>query len=329
MSKKIVKLNGGLGNQMFQYAFAVALGRKWQDEVLFDFSYFKETSNDIVVVRPFELGIFNTDCKPASDEDLTQIIDKSERTLIEKVAWDWFKIKKYKPATNILRQSSAYIFEKKFLTQPDAYYYDGYFQNEKYFKHCRSELLQHFSLKESLGGKCAETLEQIKGTNSVSIHVRRGDYVTLESANTLHGLCSLEYYKQAIEYIAKKVPTRMSASAPSPLVGEGEFLGEDTSFRNSGEGYYPHFFLFSDDVEWVVQNLKIDYPYTVVDFNQDNGFLDMELMKNCKHNIVANSSFSWWGAWLNENPEKIVVAPKKWLAINEKCDIVPSEWVKL
>lgn len=296
-NKKIVKLNGGLGNQMFQYAFAVALRQQWQDEILLDFSYFKEISRENSIIRPYELGVFNGECKPACDEDLKQIIDKSSRTLLEKIAWDWFKINKYKPETNILRQKSAYNFEKKFLTQP-AYYYDGYFQNEKYFKHCRDELLHCFSLKEPLTNKNAEVLEQIKGTNSVSIHIRRGDYVTLESANTLHGLCSLDYYKKAIEYIAKKVAN-------------------------------PHFYVFSDDIKWVEDNLKIDYPYTVVDFNQEKCHFDMELMKNCKHNIVANSSFSWWGAWLNENPEKIVVAPQKWLATNQKCDIVPGGWVKI
>lgn len=301
MTKKVVKLKGGLGNQMFQYAFAIALEQQWHDEILLDFSYFKETSIENSIIRPYELGVFQGECKPASDEDLGQIIDKSSRTLFEKIAWDWFKINKYKPETNILRQKSAYIFEKKFLTQP-AYYYDGYFQNEKYFKHCRSELLKCFSLKEPLEDKNAEILEQIKSTNSVSIHIRRGDYVTLESANTLHGLCSLDYYEKAVEYIAKKV-------------------------GNSGKT--PHFFVFSDDIEWVRANLKIDYPNIMIDFNQQNCHFDLELMKNCKHNIVANSSFSWWGAWLNENPDKIVIAPKKWLATSQKCDIVPIEWVKI
>lgn len=297
-NKKIVKLNGGLGNQMFQYAFAVALEQKWSEEILFDFSYFQEIHEENTIIRPFELEVFNTDCKPACDEALKLIINKNHRTLLEKVAWDWFKIKQYKPETNILRQNSAYTFEKKFLTQSDAYYYDGYFQNEKYFKHCRNELLQRFSLKGPLDEKNTRILEQIRKENSVSIHIRRGDYVTLESANTLHGLCSLEYYEKAIKYIAKKVKN-------------------------------PHYFLFSDDVKWVIENLKIDCPYTVIDFNQDKGYLDMELMKHCKHNIIANSSFSWWGAWLNENSKKIVIAPQNWIAANQKCDIVPNEWVKL
>lgn len=292
MDKKIVKLNGGLGNQMFQYAFAVALGCKCQDEILFDFSYFKEIAQGNVIIRPFELEVFNTDCKPACDEDLKLVIEKNGTNFFD------FLFRKNKPEKNILRQKSAYIFEKKFLSKPDIYYYDGYFQNEKYFKQCRNELLKSFSLKEALDEKNSEVLKQIKNTNSVSIHVRRGDYVTLESANSLHGLCSLGYYEKAIEYISNKVKN-------------------------------PHFFVFSDDIDWVKANLKIDYLCTVIDFNQEKCHFDLELMKNCKHNIVANSSFSWWGAWLNENPKKIVIAPKHWLAIKEKCDIVPSGWVKL
>jgi len=298
LSKKIVKLNGGLGNQMFQYAFSIALGDYWKDEILFDFSYFKETAQGNALVRPFELGVFNTICKPACDEG-KQVVDKDNRNLIEKFLW-FLRMKKYKPEKNMIRQKSAYIFEKKFLTQSDIYYYDGYFQNEKYFKHFRKTLLQHFSLnaENSLDKKNLEISEMIQKTNSVSIHIRRGDYVTLESANFMHGLCSLDYYEKAIKYIAKRVKN-------------------------------PHFYVFSDDIDWIQANLKTNYPNTVIDFNQDRSHFDLELMKNCKHNITANSSFSWWGAWLNENPKKIVIAPKKWIAANQKCEIVPKRWVKL
>lgn len=301
LDKKIVKLQGGLGNQMFQYAFAIALSKENEAEILFDFSWFNDVYEDKnVSPRKFELNGFKAECKPACEEDLKQVIKKDKRNIFEKLLWKLFRIKKYKSKKNVLRQKSAYIFEENFFTKPDIYCYDGYFQNEKYFKHCRNELLQHFSLSsaETLDEKNSQILEQIKETNSVSIHIRRGDYITLASANKFHGTCSLEYYKNAIEYIAKNVES-------------------------------PHFFFFSDDIDWVKENLKIDYPYTVVDFNQEKSYFDLELMKNCKHNIVANSSFSWWGAWLNENPEKIVIAPKNWLAANHKCDIVPSEWVKL
>lgn len=278
MTKKIVKLNGGLGNQMFQYAFALSLKEKTDAQILFDFSYFDEIVKDEnVVIRPFELSVFNTDCKKASKEDLA-------------------KIEYSKPLKNIVTQKSAYKFDKK-LFSPDKYYYNGYFQNEKYFNDVRENLLKAFSLKEPIDAKNQTVLDSILQTNSVSIHVRRGDYVTLESANKFHGTCSLKYYGKAIKHIAKKVKNL-------------------------------HFFLFSDDIEWVIENLKIEYPFTAVDFNQDKGWLDLNLMKHCKCNILANSSFSWWGAWLNENPNKIIVAPKHWIAGHEKCDIVPRGWEK-
>lgn len=301
LNKKIVKFQGGLGNQMFQYAFAFALANETGAEVLFDFDWFKAVYADKnVSPRTFELGAFNAECKPACEEALKLVVYKHKRNLFEKLLWTLFKIKDFKPQKNVLRQRQAYVFEKKFLKKPDIYYYEGYFQNEKYFKHYRKELLQQFSLRptELLDEKNSQILEQIKEANSVSIHIRRGDYVTLESANKFHGTCSLEYYEKAIEYIAKNVKN-------------------------------PHFFVFSDDIDWVQTNLKINYPYTVIDFNQEKNHFDLELMKNCKHNILANSSFSWWGAWLNENPEKIVISPKNWIVANQKCDVVPSEWIKL
>ncbi|MDD3437516.1 MAG: alpha-1,2-fucosyltransferase, partial [Candidatus Gastranaerophilales bacterium] len=119
-----------------------------------------------------------------------------------------------------------------------------------------------------------------------------------EYVSKFHGTCSIDYSTKAIKYICKYVKN-------------------------------PHFFIFSDDINWVIENLKIEYPFTVVDFNQNSDWFDLNLMKNCKHNIVANSSFSWWGAWLNENPDKIVIAPRKWTLQNTNNDIIPKEWIKL
>lgn len=298
MDKKIVKLNGGLGNQMFQYAFACALAKKFSGEVLFDFSYFDEVSTDEnVVIREFALNAFNAICKRANEQDLAELVRKDNRSFMQKLLWIFFRIKKYKPEKNVFTQKSAYSFNKN-LFKSAYYYYDGYFQNEKYFKHVRNDVLKEFTLNIPLDEKNQVVLEKISETNSVSIHIRRGDYVNLESANKFHGTCSVEYYEKAIEYVARKIKN-------------------------------PHFFLFSDDIDWVIKNIKINYPYTVVDFNQEKAFFDLELMKRCRHNIVANSSFSWWGAWLNDNKGKIVVAPKKWILQKIKIDIIPKDWVKI
>lgn len=294
-NKKIIKFNGGLGNQMFQYAFACALKKKFNSEILFDFSYFEDVkSHDEVTTREFELGVFNFDCKEASTEDLKEIKrpefkSKLKNTLAKKFP-KIFSI-------NYVREKNNTIYDKNLLNS-QYMYFEGYFQSEKYFKSIRNYLLKNFSLKEPLDEKNQAVLNQIKETNSVSIHIRRGDYITLDYVNKIHGVCPIEYYKKAIKYITQKIQN-------------------------------PHFFIFSDDINWVNENLKIEHPYTIVDFNQGKGWLDMNLMKQCKHNITANSSFSWWGAWLNETPEKIVIAPRKWTAKKQNDDIVPKSWLKL
>lgn len=297
--KKIIQLNGGLGNQMFQYAFGYVLVKKFGFDVVFDYAFFEEIKKyDETTTREFELGVFNLECPEATQEDLDKIIYSPRTSKIKKFLWEILRIKKYKPEGNTCLQTKPYFFDKSLFRNTSYYCYNGYFQNEKYFKFFREDILNIFSLKEPLDEKNQSVLDVIKSTNSVSVHVRRGDYVTLESASKFHGLCPIEYYEKAINYIAKQVKN-------------------------------PHFFLFSDDIGWVAKNLKINHSYTVIDFNQGKGYADLELMKNCKHNIIANSSFSWWGAWLNENPQKIVVAPEKWTAQKvEKCDIIPRRWKK-
>lgn len=300
MATIILKLNGGLGNQMFQYAFAYVLYKKYGVDILFDFSAFEELEKSTTATtRNFELGAFNIVYRMATEEELNQVEPPKKMSKVQKFLWNSFKLEKFRPKSNAFLQTKPYQFDKSLLTPPLFLHYNGYFQNEKYFKEVRQDLIKCFSSEVQMDEKNQQIIKKIQETNSVSIHVRRGDYVTLESASQFHGTCPLEYYQRAIEHVAKHVRS-------------------------------PHFFLFSDDICWVVENLNINYPYTIVDVNHDKGWNDINLMKNCRHNIVANSSFSWWGAWLNENPQKIVVAPKKWIAKNpQKCKIVPDEWVKI
>lgn len=295
-NKKIVKLNGGLGNQMFQWAFSRTLFQKFGSEILFDYSYFDEVKDvEHVTTRVFELGAFGLDCPCAQPEDLEKVRRPEYKSkLVNTLA------KRFPSLFGItyVREKYTSIYDPKIFSYPRYIFYEGYFQNEKYFRQLRNQLLEDFSLTLPLDDRNQMVLDRILNTNSVSIHVRRGDYVTLDYVNKIHGTCSLEYYNKAIEYISKKVES-------------------------------PHFFIFSDDIDWVSKNLKIDYPFSVVDFNQGKGWFDMHLMKHCKHNITANSSFSWWGAWLNDNPSKIVIAPKNWIVTNQKCGIVPANWIKL
>lgn len=298
LDKAIVKFNGGLGNQMFQYAFAYTIAKRFGLETLFDFRFFEDVKKtDIATNREFELHAFDIECKEATEEDFDKIVFSKRQSKFQKFLWQKLKLQKFEPDGNDFLQKNSYLFDKTLFEKP-YYYYNGYFQNEKYFKEQRDNLINCFSLKIPLDEQNQKVLDKINETNSVSIHIRRGDYVTLENANKFHGTCSLEYYQKAIEYISKWVQS-------------------------------PHFFVFSDDIDWVIKNLKIEYPMNVIDFNQNKDWFDLELMKNCKHNITANSSFSWWGAWLNQNPNKIVIAPKHWTAQPIKCDIIPKEWIKL
>lgn len=292
---KIVKFNGGMGNQMFQYAFALALEDKFKSTVYMDMSWFEDVKTHTnVVVRTYGLDVFNTKCQAAQEEDLKKVIYPNFKSKITKT------IAKFFPDNfdvNFIREKNPYIVNKNLITYPNYFYYEGYFQNEDYFKHLKPRLLEEFSLKVELDEKNKEILEKIKQTNSVSIHIRRGDYVSLETVKNVHGTCTKDYYEKAIDYISKNVEN-------------------------------PHFFFFSDDIEWVKSQMKPDFPYTAVDFNKEKGYFDLELMRNCKHNIIANSSFSWWGAWLNENPDKIVIAPKRWTLTKQTCKIIPSGWIK-
>ena len=274
---KIIRLIGGLGNQMFQYAF----GQIIKDDVAYWFDQVKGNPN--VATRPYELDFFK--CNPwiLSQNELAMIIEGGQQLGGEF-------------AYKIVEEIPPSVYNPELLKQENALFI-GYFQCYQYYDQIRKQLLDEFVPSTSIDSENQKILDLIQKTNSVSLHIRRGDYVKLQH---VHGLCNLEYYQKAIDFIVSK--TSVS----------------------------PHFFLFSDDIEWVKDNLKINFPFTVVDLNHEKKSpWDMWLMKHCKHNIIANSSFSWWGAWLNENPNKIVIAPKKWRTDDAPIDIVPPDWIRI
>ncbi len=285
---KIVKVSGGLGNQMFQYAFAKARGGV---ATLFDLSWFETATTD--TPRLYALDKLNCSVQSISSDEVDRLTGK-RKSRVPKIIRRLFHLPKY--TGRVTREKAAGIYEPALLEKDGLI--EGCFQSEKYFHAIREQLLKDFTPCEPLNAVNQKMLVHIKSVNAVSIHVRRGDYLNLTQK---YGLCDLNYYQRAIAYIAERVSN-------------------------------PHFILFSDDIAWVRDNLKIDYPYTVVDINGvDNPFGDMWLMKQCQHNIIANSTFSWWGAWLNENPNKIVVAPVVWFTRDNAQfkDIIPDSWVKL
>jgi hypothetical protein len=188
------------------------------------------------------------------------------------------------------------------LRIPDGVFLSGYWQSEKYFSDAIGVIRDTFAFRRPPSGLNNSLATQIAAQNAtaISLHVRRGDYVHKAAVSQTHGSCSLSYYDAAVRHMASHVKT-------------------------------PHFYVFSDDTDWVRANLNMPFPHVFVEHNRGSAsYEDMRLMSLCRHHIIANSSFSWWGAWLNADPEKIVVAPDKWFN-NENVveDLFLSDWVRL
>ena len=180
-------------------------------------------------------------------------------------------------------------------------YLRGYWQSERYFAASAGTIQEEFQIRLAPTELNAELAQEIQDSNAVSVHVRRGDYISDPVVNTRHGACSLDYYIAAINQLRNRIAA-------------------------------PHFFVFSDDVDWAYHNLCFDGPATFVSHNgTERDYEDLRLMTLCKHHIIANSTFSWWGAWLNPSPGKIIYAPNRWFADPGRSsrDIIPDGWIQI
>jgi hypothetical protein len=291
----IVKLMGGLGNQMFQYAAARALALEKGTWVYLDASFLMEDAKGRWTQREYELGVFNIqyNFERSGRVNFLRKLETSSyfRKLSEKKIWP-FSFRHFSEPDS--------KFHPELFSYPKNTYLHGYFQSEKYFDKHATQIRRDFEIITAPDAQNAATLEQIRAVNSVSVHVRRGDYVTLQSASEFHGMMGLDYYTAGAQHIIGKTNSDVE------------------------------FFIFSDEPDWVKENLKLPGKSTYIDWNGGKtAFEDMRLMSNCKHHIIANSSFSWWGAWLNPSEEKIVIAPKRWFAGSQtENDIVPHAWIK-
>jgi virulence-associated protein VapD len=291
----IIRLQGGLGNQMFQYAFGLSLSKKLNTSLYFDVSFFKQSDNGLTP-RRYELDLFKSSVNIAGDK----LINKFLRPNFIQKAIKKTGINK----STIYRESSLRFTNEVFEVKPPAYFV-GFWQSEKYFNAVEDLIRNSFTPKPVLNQqsqKIADILTQ--QPNAVSIHVRRGDYVNSKATNELHGVCSVNYYQNAIALIKEQIKDA-------------------------------RFYLFSDDSEWVDEHLLpvIDNA-TLVQHNHDtDSWQDMALMSKCKHHIIANSSFSWWGAWLNPSKEKIVIAPATWFSTEtdylDTQDLFPKSWIRI
>lgn len=288
----ITKLQGGLGNQMFQYALGRHLSIKNKVALMLDASAL-ETNDSNVTKREYGLSVFNIEASLATKNE----VDWFKKYLFKKGKfWFWYN--------RIIANRSHYTWEEHFNFEPwilglkAPVYLDGFWNTEKYFKDIEDVIRKDFTLRKTLSEEGADLLSLILKAESVSLHVRRGDYISDPKTNTWLGVCTLEYYNQAIN--------RMAADVRAP-----------------------HFFIFSDDPAWAKENITPPFPTTYTSGNPEHPEEDIVLMSNCKHNIIANSTFSWWGAWLNANPQKIVIAPKQWFKTKkmDTRDIIPESWI--
>lgn len=292
----IVRLCGGIGNQMFQYAAARRLAHVNNVPLKLDLGWFGK--NRAYTRRKYNLDCFALTAETGRDEEIAAL--RSHRNNSFSRRFPAFLKKRFfhTGQTHIIEK--AYNFDPEILLLKDNVYLDGYWQSDKYFNDAGDVIRSDFTFRDEPEGQNLQYAEMILNLNSVSLHVRRGDYVTSAKTGAFHGLCSLDYYKKAVNEI----------------------------FRKTGK---PVFFMFSDDMEWVKSNLKIDGDVYYIDCNTtETCHEDMRLMSLCKHHIIANSSFSWWGAWLGSDPDKIVYAPSKWF--NAKVDTrdnIPSSWIRL
>lgn len=286
-------MSGGLGNQMFQYAFAKAYALKHNGQVALDLSFYQDGHEKTKITpRSFKLNQFRCDLEVTTSTPLWAKYYSSR--VVRKLHDILFLPFILKDEEKGYRKSYIENFYRNKL-------FIGYFQSPQYLMAYRDILLKDFTPKSSLSDGYQPLLEQVRSSESVSLHVRRGDYL-LSHNNSIHGVLTLEYYQRAVDFVRSKT------SAPT-------------------------FFIFSDDIDWCKSNLKIESPTIFINPTADSSdrsdIADLILMSNCKHNIIANSSFSWWGAWLNQDPNKIVIAPENWFADKTRLlewDIFPKDW---
>lgn len=279
---------GGLGNQLFQYALAKYLIAKGKNVIADIIDYSKVYSRSFELMNVVQDGEFQFASEEICEyykmkESIAKIEGSDEKYFF--LEPDIAEYKKYKVSEEWGRINRGIVM--------------GYFQTYFFADEVRESLLDCIKFHKIKGCGIRQLAEKIRKGNSVSIHVRRGDYIK-EKERRLDGICSREYYESAVAEIRKKVKN-------------------------------PKFYIFSDDIAWCRENIRVEDAF-YFDGEEEENYLDwydMYLMSICGHNIIANSSFSWWGAWLNQNPEKIVIAPRKWDNFCELENLCPPDWMRL
>lgn len=285
----VVKLNGGLGNQMFVYAFARAMMIRHNAKLLFDNSLYDNYFRDM------GLNAFNV------------VLDFAPNGLISKLKTPYYSV--FSRLNKYLKypifHKSSHVIERKFEYDSSVIdinrdaYFDGYWQTEKYFCDVAPIIRNELQFKDSNIVDDNNLLSDILDAESVSVHVRRGDYIKNEATRKKFFVCDKQYFTNAISYIKSRLSN-------------------------------PKFFIFSDDPQYVVENFCLDKNNILIE--SKSYFEDFYLMQRCRHHIISNSSFSWWAAWLGETNTSITIAPDRWFTAHVRLnysDIVPERWSKI
>jgi hypothetical protein len=287
----VTQLLGGLGNQLFQYAIGRALALRNGAELALD-----TEALESLPYRRYALGQLRIKGRVlGKPERRTLRLDTGRTRFLTPI-----HALLGKPLLPVVRERS-FSFDASVLEAPSACYLQGYWQSAKYFTGVEAIIRQEVVVDEPLAGLDLEIAESIQNTEAVSMHIRRGDYVANPQTNQYHGLCGPQYYETAQKALLERLDK-------------------------------VHFFVFSDDPDWVEQNLRFLASATIVRHNPpERDYEDLRLLSLCRHHIIANSTFSWWGAWLGSHEDKLVVAPKQWFraATHRTDDLLPSEWIRL
>lgn len=279
-----IKMQAGLGNQLFQYALYCSMKERGKKVCLDDSWYNK----DLPDYKKKAIQSFQVDYEkmPAGTYP-NYIRDESNRfnMLIKKFNW----------SKRLYVEKQSGLYDPK-VFELDDIYLDGYWQTEKYFFDCSKIIKKNLTYSKPLNEQNFNFIEQMKKSNSISIHVRRGDYISSGYKNKYGGICDELYYRNAINYVINRIPD-------------------------------PVFFIFSDDIAWC----KKFFQGSTVFVDNNTGteaYLDMVLMSHCKHHIIANSSFSWWGAYLSKE-QGLTIAPTRWQNSSEMPDIWCDDWIRI
>ncbi len=288
------RLSGGLGNQMFQFSMGYAMALRSNKPLRLDIRNLTDAGNSDGTARTFELACFSLPAEVVEPEKMDAILQAANGVLSR-----YFGIGRiYK------LEETGFCYNPAYSRTPLPVYVNGYFQSEQYFSDCAADIRCVFLKKELLTDNDFWYNEIKSASMPVAIHVRRGDYTANSETLKFHGICNATYYEKALNKILEK-----HADA--------------------------RFFIFSDDIGAAKEELgHLSENMRFVEHKTPRiAAYDMLLMSRCRHNIIANSTYSWWSAWLNENPDKMVIAPQRWFADEamqaQTVDLIPKTWIRL